>query len=95
MNESVGLQKAAQMLNITVSSLMFELKKPDCPYGFAYKENGKSTAYFVSKKALEQWIENNPQKYHNHPDYISCGGFNLRHFSTYELLEELKARCAV
>lgn len=94
MNEMVGLQEAAKMLNITVWSLILELRKPDCFYGCCITVN-KKNCYFVSRKALEQWIKDNPEKYHNHPNYISGMRYSLKRFSTDELLEELKARCAI
>lgn len=94
MNKIIGLQEAAKMLNITVNSLILELKKHDCPYGFACK-SGKHMAYFVSRKALEQWINDNPQKYSNHPDYVTRITYKLNRFSTEELLREVKERCIV
>ncbi|HIZ55150.1 MAG TPA: hypothetical protein H9671_02965 [Firmicutes bacterium] len=91
---TISLREAAKMLEITVGSLKTELNKSDCPYGFCIKYEGK-ICYFVSREHLEQWVNDNPQKYHNHPDYISSvwTSSSLKCFSTDELLEELKARC--
>lgn len=96
MNGAFGLKEAAEMLDITLSSLWKELEKAGCPYGFSAKVNGKR-CYFVSREALEQWIKDNPKKYSNRPeysnkpDYILGGWYSLKQIPTDELLEELKA----
>lgn len=90
---NIGIAEAAKMLNITKSSLMLELEKPDCPYGFSYIPDGKRfRVYFVSRKHLQKWIEDHPNKYSDNPKYASSKILGLKYYSTQELIEELKTR---
>lgn len=87
----IPLSKAAEKLGITVSSLMYELKKPDCPYGGTDK-CGQMTVYYISDEKLDKWIEEHPDKYENNPHYSLVG---LSKFSSEELIRELKRRGAI
>ncbi len=91
----ISMDEAAKMLEINVHSLMMELKKPDCPYGYCFTRKEKpSTLYYISRKHLEKWIKDNPQKYHGQPGFVPYVQLVLEKFSTEDLLDELKRRTA-
>lgn len=52
----VPLEKASVRLGISISSLMDELKKEDCPYGFCSVVDGKRM-YHISPSKFEDYLK--------------------------------------
>lgn len=88
----LSLEEASKKLGITKSSLMHELQKNDCPYGFSIEKHGKRI-YHVSSELLDKWIKEHPEKYSIDPNYMTIiPQMKLSEIPTEVLVNELNQR---
>ena len=96
MKKSMSIEEASNLLEITPSSLRYELSRPDCPFGcrIILASHPHRYMYHVSSDGVKKWIQEHPNKFKDNPDYAPVKK-RISDFSTDELINELKRRCVI